>query len=61
MKTYKNIFNVADSICEMFGLVMDRLDIQKYKVGTIEGYCGYLYTEDGKTILIRGDGTFEYR
>lgn len=61
MKSYKTIFNVANSVCEMFNLKMVRLDIQSFKMGTIEGYVGYLDTDDGKTIIIRTDGTFEYR
>lgn len=39
--------------------IADRLDIQKYKLGNIEGYSGYLFIDD-KVIRIRQDGTFEF-
>ena len=57
MKDVKMIFNIAVSFCEMNGYTMQRLDIQKYHVGSITGYAGYMYYDD-KCIVIRNDGSF---
>lgn len=56
------VIKVMESLVEMNGWKVERFDIQHYKYsGGIEGYVGYLDVEGKKTILIRGDGSFEYK
>lgn len=62
MDKMKVVMNVAESLCKINGWKIERLDIQHYSHmdGMIQGYTGYMYI-NGKCIIIRGDGTFEYR
>ena len=55
------VMKVFESLVKLNNYNVTRFDIQHYNYGNeIEGYCGYLYTED-KTILIRGEGSFEIK
>lgn len=56
----KTIYHIAMSLCSINDWEIKRLDIQKWQLGEFEGYTGYLYVND-KIIMIRGDGTFEYK
>ena len=64
----KTIYRIATSLCDMNNWEIDRLDIQRWKLGDIqrwklgdfEGYVGYLYVNDN-VIRIREDGSFEYK
>lgn len=59
MEKVKRIYNTAESIINLTGATVNRLDIQSFKCGCIEGYVGYLETADNITYRIRPDGTFE--
>ena len=59
MEKVRRIYNSADSIITLTGRKAVRLDIQSFTAGDIEGYVGYLDTDDGKRFRIRPDGTFE--
>ena len=56
----KTIYRIATSLCDMNNWEIDRLDIQRWKLGDFEGYVGYLYVNDN-VIRIREDGSFEYK
>lgn len=62
METIKMIYNIAESMAKVMALKVERLDIQHFamKVGGIDSYVGYLYTDIGE-FIIRPDGTFEKR
>lgn len=59
MDKVKRIYNIAESIITITGEEVKRLDIQKFILGNIEGYVGYLTTVSGIEYRIRPDGTFE--
>lgn len=55
------VMNVFKSLVKLNNYNVKRFDIQAFDYGHgIEGYCGYLYTDD-ITIIIRGDGSFEIK
>lgn len=57
------VMQVMKSLVSMFGWTVLRFDVQSYNYGHgIEGYAGYLDVEEleGKRIIIRSDGSFEY-
>lgn len=58
MEEVRRIYNIAESIITITGGKAVRLDIQSFTAGDIEGYVGYLDTDDGKRYRIRTDGTF---
>lgn len=59
----QSIYNIAQSIAESFGFTITRLDIQRYQMGRISGYVGFLYASKddspSMTFRIRQDGSFE--
>ena len=61
MENMNVIINVAKSLCKLNNWKVERLDIQQYSMmdGKFSGYTGYLYV-NGKCLIIRGEGTFEY-
>lgn len=59
MEKVRRIYNIAESIITLTGSKIIRLDIQSFKAGEIEGYVGYLDTDENKRYRIRPDGTFE--
>ena len=56
------VINVALSLANMNGWVVDRLDVQKHTEKSInaEWYVAYMYC-GSEVILIRDDGTFELK
>lgn len=60
-KKMSTVIRVMESLVKFNGWNVERFDIQAFNYGHgIEGYAGYLKVEGHDTIVIRGDGSFEY-
>ncbi len=63
----KRIYNIAESLIQLYGWMVLRLDIQRVESKTLNDswYCGYLVvkTHEGERVelIIRDNGEFEIR
>ena len=61
MESEERIWRIAKSLIEITGMGFERLDIQHIKTQYNDFSCGDLFLTDGRVILIRQDGSFEWR
>ena len=61
-KKMATVIKVMESLVKFNNWKVERFDIQAFNYGHgIEGYAGYLKVEGHDMIIVRGDGSFEYR
>lgn len=56
-KEVKMQLNMAESIAKINKWSIDRMDLQKHKMGDIEFYVVYVTYEGGREVIIRSDCT----
>lgn len=56
----KTVMRVMESLVKMNGWTVTRFDLQHFNYNGIEGYAGYLDTQETERIVIHDDGSFEY-